>query len=121
MLMTLFGLTLDKRAFERDFGVDIDRGLPVEMAFFRSAGAFETDNATTLTLTPRGRYLLVAMMREFFVGVNNLRDQARAALSPDERELLFGDGGTCASADAAHPVAAAAAGDEAAQELPIPH
>ncbi len=37
---------------------------------------------------------MVAMMREFFVGVNTLRDQARAALPPDERALLFGDGAT---------------------------
>ena len=76
----------------RDFGVTIDLGLAVEMAFMRSAGAFAIDNADELVLSATGRYLLVAMMREFFVGVNNLRDQAREALSTPERELLFGDG-----------------------------
>jgi hypothetical protein len=35
------------------------------------------------------------MMREFFVGVNNVRDQARAALTTEERDLLFGEGETC--------------------------
>jgi len=122
LLMTLFGLSLDKRAFERDFGVDIERGLPLELAFFRGTGAFEIDDATQITLTPKGRYLLVAMMREFFVGVNNVRDQARAALSTDERELLFGEGeDACAAEHATHPVAAAAAADETAQELPLSH
>ena len=58
----------------------------------RSVGAFDVDNAEDLVLSERGRYLLVSMMREFFVGVNNLRDQARAELSSAERELLFGDG-----------------------------
>ena len=35
---------------------------------------------------------MVVMMRQFFIGVNNLRDQARASLPEDERELLFGAG-----------------------------
>ena len=43
-----------------------------------------------ITLTPKGRYLMVVMMRQFFIGVNNLRDQARAALPGEEKELLFG-------------------------------
>lgn len=91
-LMSLFGLSLDKADFRRDFGVDIERGLPMEIAFMRTVGAFDIDDVTQLTLTPKGRYLLVAMMREFFVGVNNVRDQARAALTSGERELLFGEG-----------------------------
>lgn len=88
-LMQLFGLRLDKCAWERDFGVSIENGLPFEMLFMRSVGAFATDNDEEITLTAKGRYLVVAMMRQFFIGVNNLRDQARAALPPDERELLF--------------------------------
>jgi menaquinone C8-methyltransferase len=95
-LMELFGLKLDKKTFLRDFGVSIDRGLAMEMTFMRAVGAFDRDDADVLTLTPKGRYLMVAMMREFFIGVNNVRDQARASLKPDERELLFGEGG-CAS------------------------
>ena len=89
-MMQLFGLRLDKREFERDFGCSIDAGLPLEMAFMRACGAFATDNAEELTLTPKGRYLVVVMMRQFFIGVNNLRDQARAALTGEERELIFG-------------------------------
>ncbi len=89
-MMQLFGLRLDKRAFEHDFGCSVEAGLPVEMAFMRAAGAFAIDNADELTLTPKGRYLVVVMMRQFFIGVNNLRDQARAALTGEERELIFG-------------------------------
>ena len=91
-MMQLFGLRLDKRQFARDFGMSVERGLPVEMGFMRACGAFATDNAEELTLTPKGRYLVVVMMRQFFIGVNNLRDQARAALVGEERELIFGDG-----------------------------
>ena len=89
-MMQLFGLRLDKRAFERDFGCTVEQGLPLEMAFMRLAGAFDHDDAEELTLTPRGRYLTVVMMRQFFIGVNSLRDQAREALTGEERQLLFG-------------------------------
>ena len=75
--------------------MSVERGLPVEMGFMRACGAFATDNAEELTLTPKGRYLVVVMMRQFFIGVNNLRDQARAALTGEERELIFGDGKDC--------------------------
>ncbi len=114
-LMQLFGLRLDKQQFEADFGTEIEGALPLEIAFFRSVGAFEVDNERELILTPKGRYLLVAMMREFFIGVNNLRDQARGALPGDERMLLFGDG-----CDAhGEPLAEAAADTESAETLPI--
>jgi len=96
-MMGLFGLRLDKQAFRERFGVGVDEGLRAEMAFFRAVGAFDRDDPECLTLTPKGRYLLVAMMREFFAGVNNFRDQARAALPPDERALLFGEGAACAA------------------------
>ena len=89
-LMQLFGLRLDKLQWERDFGMTVENGLPAEMAFMKLAGAIESDTPEELTLTPKGRYLVVAMMRQFFIGVNNLRDQARAALPGEERELLFG-------------------------------
>ena len=89
-MMQLFGLRLDKRQWEHDFGCTVEAGLPVEMAFMKAAGAFDRDTRDELTLTPKGRYLMVVMMRQFFIGVNNLRDQARAALTGEERELLFG-------------------------------
>ncbi len=88
-LMQLFGLKLDKKQWESDFGCSVERGLPAEYLFMKLAGAFDVDDDEKITLTPRGRYLLVAMMREFFIGVNSLRDAARSALPEDEREVLF--------------------------------
>jgi len=121
-LMSLFGMSLDKVAFKKDFGVSIDQGLATEMAFMRTVGAYEVDNAEVLVPSAKGRYLLVAMMREFFVGVNNLRDQARGALSTAEKDLLFGDGETNCSAgcDEDAPLAEAETDTETAQELPVP-
>ncbi len=119
-LMSLFGMTLDKRKFREDFGVDIEHGLAVEIAFMRSVGAFERDDGDVLTLTMKGRYLLVAMMRQFFIGVNNLRDQARQGLSGGERELLFGDGDQCARTRTASPLQAAEELTDAAKDLGAP-
>ena len=118
-LMELFGLKLDKKAFQRDFGVSIDRGLRMEMSYMRAVGAFDRDDADVLTLTPKGRYLMVAMMREFFIGVNNVRDQARAALKPDERELLFGEG-EAAACEAVHSAAAEASAETEAAHDAVP-
>ncbi len=90
-MMQLFGLRLDKRQFKKDFGCSVEVGLPAEMAFMTANGAFATNNDEELTLTAKGRYLMVVMMRQFFIGVNNLRDQARAALTGEERTLIFGE------------------------------
>ncbi|MEG1906420.1 MAG: coproporphyrinogen III oxidase family protein [Gordonibacter sp.] len=90
-MMQLFGLRLDKRQFMQDFGCTVEAGLPVETAFMKLSGAFATDTPEEYTLTPKGRYLMVVMMRQFFIGVNNLRDQARAALTGEERKLVFGE------------------------------
>ena len=94
-MMQLFGGRLDKRAWFRDFDCTVEAGLPVEMAFMKLSGAFDRDDDDEITLTAKGRYLLVVMMRQFFIGVNNLRDQARAALPGEEKELLFGEGIAC--------------------------
>ena len=94
-MMQLFGLRLDKRQWERDFGCSLAKGLPAEYAFFKASGAFDIDDAEQVTLSRKGKYLLVAMMRQFFVGVNTVRDHAREALPEGERALLFGDGAAC--------------------------
>lgn len=91
-MMQLFGLRIDKKAWERDFGCTVAAGLPAEYAFFKTSGAIDIDDDEQITLTPKGRYMMVAMMRQFFIGVNGVRDNARASLPEDERELLFGAG-----------------------------
>ena len=89
-MMDLFGLSIDKRAWKERFGCSVAAGLPAEYAFMKMNGAFDRDDDEMLTLTPKGRYLMVVMMRQFFIGVNSLRDQARAALPGDEHALIFG-------------------------------
>ena len=121
-LMSLFGMSLDKRAVRQGLRRDHRHG-PAGRDGVHALRRRLRRSTTPTTLVPsaKGRYLLVSMMREFFVGVNNLRDQARAALSTDERELLFGDGTTLPLAPCdEHPLAAVRADTETAQELPVP-
>lgn len=91
-LLELYSLRLDKREFRRRFGCTVDAGLRMEMAFLRANGAFAIDDDEQLTLTPKGRYLTSVMHRQFLSGLNELRDQARAAIDGPERQLLFGEG-----------------------------
>jgi coproporphyrinogen III oxidase-like Fe-S oxidoreductase len=85
----LFGLRLDKRRFQSDFGTPVERGLWGEVQFMRAVGGFDRDDDECFTLTRTGRYLLVVMMREMLTGSNRLRDEARAALPAAERALLL--------------------------------
>ena len=88
-MMELFGLKLDKTRFSKDFGMPIERGLPMEMAFMGITGSFCHIDSSKLTLSTSGRYLLVVMMREFFTSLNNVREEALQALEPDERSLVL--------------------------------
>lgn len=83
MMMDMFGLRFDRAAFSQRFGVPASRGLWLEMLFFRLLGAFEISNPSIPS--PVGRYLSLVIMREFFTGVNHLRDIARASLTPFDR------------------------------------
>ena len=80
-MMQLFGLRLDKKQWERDFGCSVAAGLPLEYGFFKVIGAISYEDDQKILLSPRGRYLLVALMREFFIGVNKVRDEARAKVN----------------------------------------
>lgn len=81
-MMNLFGMDFDRQSFKHRFGVSIWAGLGLEMLFMELIGSFKSHNRNYLTR--RGQYMSVVMMREFFAGVNNLRDLARKSLSPLE-------------------------------------
>jgi coproporphyrinogen III oxidase-like Fe-S oxidoreductase len=81
LMMDLFGLDLEKDDFPIQYGITRDRGLWLELFFLNMVGAFSKDSSRRLT--PFGQYLAVVIMREFFSGVNHLRDQARQSISPD--------------------------------------
>ena len=91
-MMQLFGLRLDKRQFERDFGMSVEpRSGPWKWVHARVWG-FRHRQRRRADADAEGPLPGGGHDAQFFIGVNNLRDQARAALTGEERELIFGDG-----------------------------
>jgi len=88
-MMELFSLRFDRKRFHDSFNIGAEWGLFFEMLFMLLTGSFTKINRDNIFLTPRGKYLSVVMMREFFSGVNNVRDEARKALSEEERNCAF--------------------------------
>ena len=81
-MMELFGLRFDRAALPQDrLACRPSAGCAFEMLFMLLVGSFSKVTREAIYLTPRGKYLSVVMMREFFSGVNNVRDEARKALS----------------------------------------
>lgn len=85
----LFGLRLDKNEWREKYGTDVAIALAGEVMFLRAVGAFEVDNKDEFILSEKGRYLMVALMRETLARSNDYRDMARARLPKDEYEELL--------------------------------
>ncbi len=75
-LMDLFGLKMDRQHFRKRFGRDIWAKLTMEALFFAMIGGIKV-GPEYVTLTEKGQYYWVIMMREFFTGVDNFRDLSR--------------------------------------------
>jgi len=75
-LMKLFATRMNVHEMEKKYAGRFFKTLWKEMAAFTLAGSFRYFSPN-LHLTPRGRYLWVIMMREFFIAVNNFRDFCR--------------------------------------------
>jgi coproporphyrinogen III oxidase-like Fe-S oxidoreductase len=88
-LMGLFGLTLDTGLFRERFGASVWQLLGPELLFFTLAGALRFEGSR-IRLTRKGQYYWVAMMREFFTGVDNFRDYSREAAGMLVREETAG-------------------------------
>lgn len=89
LLMRMFGGSLDLDAADYRFGGNFRRALRTELAGLRLLGAVKRAGRH-LYLTERGYYLWVMMMREFFTGVNNLREEMRHNISQELGMLRTG-------------------------------
>ena len=82
LLMQLFSGTFDKLAAEDYFDGRFQRTMWPEITALQTIGAVRNEGVQ-LALTESGYYLWVMMMREFFTGVNNLREQMRHNISQE--------------------------------------
>lgn len=74
LLMRLFSGSLDKRMAERRFSGGFERKLWPELMALKSIGAIR-NSGDVIKLTESGYYRWLVMMRVFFTGISNLRDQ----------------------------------------------
>ncbi len=79
-LIKLFGTSLDKNFIKNKYGEKFFIKLFPELMFFKIINAIKF-NEKQITLTRKGLYLWVVMMREFFIGVNNFRDYCRGLIN----------------------------------------
>ena len=75
-VMKLFGLSLDKTWLRQRYGRRFYLGMAVELVGMWLLGALRL-SGPTLSVTPRGEYYWIIMMREFFNNVNVFRDEMR--------------------------------------------
>jgi len=75
LLMKLFSGRVDLAGLGAKHHVVASRALALELAFLALAGAVQRDGDRCLRLTRRGAWLWVVLMREFFSGVNALRER----------------------------------------------
>lgn len=82
LLMQLFGGSLHRAAAETRFDGRFQRTMWPELAALRAVGAIRS-SSETIALTERGYYLWIVFMRNFFIGVNTLRDRMRNHIAGD--------------------------------------
>lgn len=75
-MIKLFGTSIDMVEIRKRYGNLFAEDLWKELALFKGLKALKEDG-NQLSLTPKGYYYWVIMMREFFIGVNNFRDICR--------------------------------------------
>jgi menaquinone C8-methyltransferase len=75
LLTKLFGTHVNKTEFKQQFGTDIYDEVGTEIRLLKLAGAV-SETADEIRVKRRGMYIISVMMREFFGGLNTLRESA---------------------------------------------
>ncbi len=101
LMMGLFGLDFDRVGVTAACQGPSRFLLACELFLLRCAGAFQSGR---FVLSHTGRYLSLAMMREFFAGMNQVRDESRALLPAWQRGELEVFGGSEHQCDGFKPV-----------------
>lgn len=73
LLTKLFGTRVKKEQFKQQFGTDIYNKLGTEIRLLKAVGAVN-ETKEELIVNRSGMYIVCVMMREFFAGLNTLRE-----------------------------------------------
>ncbi len=73
LLTKLFGTRVNKEQFKQQFDTEIYNKLGMEIRLLKAVGAV-TETESEIRVNRRGMYIISVMMREFFAGLNTLRE-----------------------------------------------
>lgn len=79
LMVGLYNGKLYKEKFFNEFNVSIDKALKKELLLLKMAGAIH-ESIDTITTTEFGDYLSVVLMKEFYMGMDHIRDSSRKAI-----------------------------------------
>ncbi|AFL67617.1 coproporphyrinogen III oxidase family protein [Sulfurospirillum barnesii] len=80
LMVDLFNGKLSKKKFEAMFGVSVNDALKKELMALKFAKAIKENKENILT-TEYGDYLFLVLMKEFYMGMDRIRNEARKHLS----------------------------------------
>lgn len=83
LMVELFGGKASIERFQTLYGADLEKDLFKEIAFLRLSGnIFKQGNA--YYPTQKGKYLFLSMMKEFYIGMDRVREESRAMLKEED-------------------------------------
>ncbi|HIV48650.1 MAG TPA: coproporphyrinogen III oxidase family protein [Candidatus Helicobacter avicola] len=83
LMVGLFGGKIHLPSFNAHFHTNLSRVCFFEILFLRFWGMVKKQGAYLIT-TPKGRYLFLRLQKEFYIGMDNIREQSRATLNDED-------------------------------------
>ncbi len=79
MMVSLFEGRLSKECFESRFGAEVKKALGYELTLLKLVGAVREDSESFVS-SEFGEYLFLVLMKEFYMGMDRIRGEARRGL-----------------------------------------
>ncbi|WP_416860972.1 coproporphyrinogen III oxidase family protein [Helicobacter ganmani] len=83
LMVELFGGEANKERFKMLYGADLEKDLLKEVTFLRLSGNI-VKKGTSYYPTQKGKYLFLSMMKEFYIGMDCVREESRAMLQEED-------------------------------------
>jgi menaquinone C8-methyltransferase len=83
MMVELFGGKLDIKEFNAKFDTNIALSMFAEISYLKLTGMIKEQNGY-LVSTYSGMYLFTSLMKEFYIGMDYVRESSRAALNEED-------------------------------------
>ena len=83
LMVELFGGIASAKRFKERYGATLEKDLFKEIAFLRLSGNIYKKGADYYP-TAQGKYLFLSMMKEFYIGMDRVREESRAMLKEED-------------------------------------